>query len=75
MLRFQLDSYIYHPVVSKDYQDGAEPEYEDYRGEANLHYRLRHECFQKAREAYRRGLKQVATFYSQQVSQSGKDEY
>ncbi|XP_060570620.1 uncharacterized protein LOC132728916 [Ruditapes philippinarum] len=64
-----LDSYIYHPVVSKDYQDGMEPEYEDYRGEANLHFRLRHECFQKAREAHRRGLKQVASFYSQQGHQ------
>lgn len=64
-----LDSYIYHSVVSKDYQDGAEPEYEDYRGEANIHFRLRHECFQKAREAYRRGLKQVASFYSQQGHQ------
>lgn len=63
----QLDSYIYHSFVSKDYQDGVEPEYEDYRGEANLHFRLRQECFQKAREAYRRGLKQVASFYSQQV--------
>ncbi|KAH3855313.1 hypothetical protein DPMN_097879 [Dreissena polymorpha] len=67
--RPQLDAYIYHPVVSKDYQDGAAPEYEDYRGEATLHHRLRHECFQKAQEAHRRGLKQVAAFYSQQGHQ------
>lgn len=68
-LQEMLDSYIYHPVISKDYQDGEEPEYEDLRGEATLHYRLRHECFQKAKEAYRRGLKQVASFYSQQGHQ------
>ncbi|WAQ99673.1 N42L2-like protein [Mya arenaria] len=63
-----LDSYIYHPPLprGRDFQDGQEPEYEDFRGEANLHYRLRHECFQKAREAHSRGLKQVASFYSQQ---------
>ena len=55
------------PQVTKDYQDGVDPDYEDYRGEANLHIRMRHECFQKAQEAFRQGLKQVASFYSQQV--------
>ncbi|KAL4230773.1 NEDD4-binding protein 2 [Mactra antiquata] len=65
-----LNQYNHHgDVASKDYQDGVDPEYEDYRGEANLHHRLRQECFMKAREAYRRGLKQVASFYSQQGHQ------
>ena len=66
LLLLQVDSYLYQPRASKDFQDGVE--YEDYRGEANVHLRLRHECFQKAQEAYRRGLKQLAGYYSQQVS-------
>ena len=45
-----------------------DPQYQDLRAEASTHYRLRHECFQKAQEAHRRGLKAVACFYSQQVS-------
>ena len=53
--------------MSEDYEDDVDAEYEDYRGEATLHHRLRQECFQKAQEAYRKGLKQVASFYSQQV--------
>ncbi|XP_013787290.1 NEDD4-binding protein 2-like, partial [Limulus polyphemus] len=41
-------------------------DFKDLRAEANLHQHLRNECFQKAREAYRRGMKAVASFYSQQ---------
>ncbi|XP_061183888.1 NEDD4-binding protein 2-like [Saccostrea echinata] len=65
-LQEMIDSYTYHPKVKNEYQSAENPEYEDIRGEANLHYRLRHECFQKAQEAYRRGMKQVAQFYSNQ---------
>lgn len=49
------------------YQALDDPQYQDIRAEASTHYRLRHECFQKAQEAYKRGLKAVASFYSQQV--------
>ena len=45
----------------------ADPDYHDYRAEATAHYRQRHECFQKAAEAYERGLKDLASFYSRQV--------
>ena len=31
-----------------------------------MHYQARAEAFRKAQEAYRRGLKAVASFYSQQ---------
>ncbi|XP_076347796.1 NEDD4-binding protein 2-like [Tachypleus tridentatus] len=41
-------------------------DFRDLRAEADLHHHLRNECFQKAREAYRRGMKAVASFYSQQ---------
>ncbi|XP_064636419.1 uncharacterized protein LOC135493227 [Lineus longissimus] len=51
---------------SADYQTFEDPDYQDYRAEATLHYNIRCECFQKAQEAHRRGKKQVATFYSQQ---------
>jgi hypothetical protein len=63
----QIDSYSYRPKAKKEFQSAENPDYEDIRGEANLHYRLRHDCFQKAQEAYRRGMKQVAQFYSNQV--------
>ncbi|KAL3879118.1 hypothetical protein ACJMK2_031430 [Sinanodonta woodiana] len=65
-LHEMLDSYPYQPKVTKDFQEPEGTDYEDYRGEAHIHFRLRHECFQKAQEAYKRGMKQVASFYSQQ---------
>lgn len=65
-LQEMIDSYSYRLKVKKEFQSSENPEYEDFRGEANLHYRLRLECFQKAQEAYRRGMKQVANFYSNQ---------
>ena len=40
---------------------------EDFRSDAAMHYRLRLECFEKARDAYRRRMMDVAAFYSQQV--------
>ncbi|CAH1778267.1 unnamed protein product, partial [Owenia fusiformis] len=48
------------------YQSIENPEYFDYRGEAVMHYRRRAECFEKAKEAYKRGMRQVASYYSQQ---------
>ena len=53
-----------------DYQTMDDPGYQDFRAETSIHYKLRAECFQKAQEAFRRGLKQVASFYSQQVTLS-----
>ena len=50
------------PLVAVD-----NPQYQDLRAEASAHYKLRHECFQKAQEAYQHGHKAVAYFYSQQV--------
>lgn len=40
--------------------------YDTFRAEALMHYELRDECFRKAQEAFQRGLKPVAAFYSQQ---------
>ncbi|XP_076992776.1 NEDD4-binding protein 2 isoform X2 [Tamandua tetradactyla] len=50
------------------FQDFEYPEYNDYRAEAFLHQQKRTECYSKAREAYRMGKKNVATFYAQQGS-------
>ncbi len=52
--------------IQDSYQTLEDPNYQDYRAEASMHYKLRHECFQKAQEAYRRGMKGAAAFYSQQ---------
>ncbi|XP_076117136.1 uncharacterized protein LOC143084941 isoform X2 [Mytilus galloprovincialis] len=69
-LQEMLDSclHVVHvPKIIKDAQSvRPSVDYEEFRGEANLHYRLRHECFQKAQEAHRRGMRQVASFYSNQ---------
>nr|XP_019607539.1 PREDICTED: NEDD4-binding protein 2 isoform X2 [Rhinolophus sinicus]XP_019607540.1 PREDICTED: NEDD4-binding protein 2 isoform X2 [Rhinolophus sinicus]XP_019607541.1 PREDICTED: NEDD4-binding protein 2 isoform X2 [Rhinolophus sinicus]XP_019607542.1 PREDICTED: NEDD4-binding protein 2 isoform X2 [Rhinolophus sinicus] len=50
------------------FQDFEYPEYDDYRAEAFLHQQKRIECYSKAKEAYRMGKKNVATFYAQQGS-------
>ncbi|XP_060680660.1 NEDD4-binding protein 2 isoform X1 [Hemiscyllium ocellatum] len=50
----------------RTFQDAEFPNYEDFRAEAVLHRRKQQECFSKAAEAYRRGMKPVATFYAQQ---------
>ncbi|XP_007129301.2 NEDD4-binding protein 2 isoform X1 [Physeter macrocephalus] len=50
------------------FQDFEYPEYDDYRAEAFLHQQKRMECYSKAKEAYRLGKKNVATFYAQQGS-------
>ncbi|KAL2098230.1 hypothetical protein ACEWY4_007437 [Coilia grayii] len=48
------------------FQDTEDPEYQDFRAEANLQRFKQQECFGKAAEAYRRGKRQVASFYAQQ---------
>ncbi|XP_060065179.1 uncharacterized protein LOC132545513 [Ylistrum balloti] len=65
-LQEMMDSYMYSPEERKTYQEHEDPDYDDFRAEANIHHRLRHECFQKAQEAYRRGMRDVASFYSRQ---------
>ncbi|KAM5340413.1 NEDD4-binding protein 2 isoform 2-T4 [Glossophaga mutica] len=50
------------------FQDFEYPDYDDYRAEAFLHQQKRTECYSKAKEAYRMGKKNVATFYAQQGS-------
>ncbi|XP_072476645.1 NEDD4-binding protein 2 isoform X2 [Notamacropus eugenii] len=50
------------------FQDFEYPKYDDYRAEAVLHQQKRLECYSKAKEAYRMGKKNVATFYAQQGS-------
>ncbi|KAM4750989.1 NEDD4-binding protein 2 isoform 2-T2 [Anableps anableps] len=49
-----------------NYQDTDDPEYEDFRAEANLQRRRQLENFAKAAEAFRQGRKEVASFYAQQ---------
>ncbi len=53
-----------------DYQSLDDPGYQDFRAEATIHYRLRAENLRKAQEAYHRGLGHVASWYSQQVTES-----
>ncbi|XP_055014004.1 NEDD4-binding protein 2 isoform X2 [Boleophthalmus pectinirostris] len=52
--------------VMPGYQDTEDPEYEDFRAEANLQRRRQLESFAKAAEAYKQGHKEVASFYAQQ---------
>ncbi|KAM4854283.1 NEDD4-binding protein 2 [Thomomys bottae] len=56
------------PPSEPSFQDFEYPEYDDYRAEAFLHQQKRTECYSKAKEAYRMGKKNVATFYAQQGS-------
>ncbi|XP_074848737.1 NEDD4-binding protein 2 isoform X2 [Carettochelys insculpta] len=48
------------------FQDIEYPGYNDFRAEAFLHQQKKQECLKKAEEAYRMGMKPVATFYAQQ---------
>eukprot|EP00057_Strongylocentrotus_purpuratus_P004739 XP_003729344.1 PREDICTED: NEDD4-binding protein 2 [Strongylocentrotus purpuratus] len=43
-----------------------QPDYEDYRAKATLHFNQRDECFKKAAKAYRTGKKEHASYYSKQ---------
>lgn len=44
------------------------PEYQDYRAEANLHLQKRTECLQKAAAARKKGMGDVSIYYTQLVS-------
>lgn len=48
------------------YQDTEDPEYQDFRAEANLQRKRQLESFAKASEAYKQGHGEVASFYAQQ---------
>lgn len=48
------------------YQDMQDPEYQDFRAEANLQRKRQLESFAKAAEAFKQGHKEVASFYAQQ---------
>ncbi|KFQ36674.1 NEDD4-binding protein 2, partial [Mesitornis unicolor] len=52
--------------LSEVFQDFEYPQYEDLRAEAFCHQQKRQECFRKAGEAYRMGMKPVAAFYAHQ---------
>lgn len=54
-------------LIEQHYQDTEDPEYEDFRAEACLHRRKQLESFSKAAEAFRRGQKEIASFYAEQV--------
>ncbi|XP_069553599.1 NEDD4-binding protein 2 isoform X1 [Brachyistius frenatus] len=49
-----------------DYQDTEDPEYEDFRAEANMQRRRQLESFTKAAEAFKQRRREVASFYAQQ---------
>ncbi|KAK7496517.1 hypothetical protein BaRGS_00012169 [Batillaria attramentaria] len=49
-----------------DITDGTQLDYQELRQEALVHHRMRGDCFKKAHEAFRRGMREVALFYSQQ---------
>uniref|UniRef100_A0A8C8SRE4 NEDD4 binding protein 2 n=1 Tax=Pelusios castaneus TaxID=367368 RepID=A0A8C8SRE4_9SAUR len=53
-------------LSEKMFQDIEYPGYDDFRAEAFLHQQKKLECLKKAEEAYRMGMKPVATFYAQQ---------
>ncbi|XP_063096716.1 NEDD4-binding protein 2 isoform X2 [Cavia porcellus] len=55
-------------LSESSFQDFEYPRYDDYRAEAFLHQQRRIECYGKAKEAYLKGRKHVATFYAQQGS-------
>ncbi|NWX20611.1 N4BP2 protein, partial [Aegotheles bennettii] len=52
--------------LSEVFQEFEYPQYEDLRAEAFCHQQKRQECFKKAGEAYRMGMKPVAAFYAHQ---------
>nr|XP_046269555.1 NEDD4-binding protein 2 isoform X2 [Scatophagus argus] len=58
--------------IITDYQDTEDPEYEDFRAEANLQRHRQLESFSKAAEAFKQGRKEVASFYAQQGHLHGR---
>ncbi|XP_029366196.1 NEDD4-binding protein 2 [Echeneis naucrates] len=61
-----------HLELEFNYQDVEDPEYDDFRAEANLQRRRQLESFDKAAEAYKQGRKEVASFYAQQGHMHGQ---
>ena len=51
----------------EQYQEFGDPEYRDFRAEAQQHADLRHEAFQKAAKAWKSKQKDLASYYAQQV--------
>ena len=49
------------------YQEYDNPAYQDYRAEAQLQARLRHEAFQKAAAAWQANKRDLASHYAAQV--------
>lgn len=66
LLIFQRQKHLESIIL--DYQDTVDPEYDDFRTEANLQRCRQLESFSKAAEAYKQGRKEVASFYAQQVN-------
>ncbi|KAH6937150.1 hypothetical protein HPB50_025796 [Hyalomma asiaticum] len=66
----EADDNTWQPVVEghEDMYDRLRlvGDYDVIRREATVHYHMRQESFRKAKEAYHRGMKTVAAFYSQQ---------
>lgn len=66
----EADDNAWQPVVEghEDMYDRLRlvGDYDVIRREATVHYHMRQESFRKAKEAYHRGMKTVAAFYSQQ---------
>uniref|UniRef100_A0A224Z533 Nedd4 binding protein 2 n=1 Tax=Rhipicephalus zambeziensis TaxID=60191 RepID=A0A224Z533_9ACAR len=66
----EADDSAWQPVVEghEDMYDRLRlvGDYDVIRREATVHYHMRQESFRKAKEAYHRGMKTVAAFYSQQ---------
>ncbi|KXJ22434.1 NEDD4-binding protein 2 [Exaiptasia diaphana] len=50
----------------KSFQTLDHPDYMDFRGEANMHYKLRDECFKKAALAFAQKQGELAQFYASQ---------
>ncbi|KAK6173334.1 hypothetical protein SNE40_016805 [Patella caerulea] len=63
-----LETPSYKQVRHREYQrfDSDDVNYQELRGEANLHHMLRQNCFIKAKEAFQRGMPEVSSFYAQQ---------
>ncbi|XP_037506362.1 uncharacterized protein LOC119382640 isoform X2 [Rhipicephalus sanguineus] len=66
----EADDNAWQPVVEghEDMYDRLRlvGDYDVIRREATVHYHMRQESFRKAKDAYHRGMKTVAAFYSQQ---------
>lgn len=66
----EADDNTWQPVIEghEDMYDRLRlvGDYDVIRREATVHYHMRQESFRKAKEAYHRGMKTVAAFYSQQ---------